>query len=68
MDSLYDKTCHGCSEHSTKGLVMVTWELKYHPECFICLACGNFNGHADTYTLVERSKLYCRQCYYQTVW
>lgn len=63
----YGESCHGCSEHITKGLVMVAGELKYHPECFICLACGNFIGDGDTYTLVEHSKLYCGQCYYQTV-
>lgn len=36
----------------------VAGELKYHPECFICLACGTFIGDGDTYTLVEHSKLY----------
>uniref|UniRef100_A0A9L0RFP0 LIM domain kinase 1 n=1 Tax=Equus caballus TaxID=9796 RepID=A0A9L0RFP0_HORSE len=55
----YGESCHGCSEHITKGLVMVAGELKYHPECFICLACGTFIGDGDTYTLVEHSKLYC---------
>ncbi|XP_013008057.1 LIM domain kinase 1 isoform X2 [Cavia porcellus] len=63
----YGESCHGCSEHITKGLVMVAGELKYHPECFICLACGTFIGDGDTYTLVEHSKLYCGHCYYQTV-
>ncbi|GAB1290257.1 LIM domain kinase 1 [Apodemus speciosus] len=68
----YGESCHGCSEHITKGLVMVAGELKYHPECFICLACGTFIGDGDTYTLVEHSKLYWAidrsgQCYYQTV-
>uniref|UniRef100_A0A8C0KGX8 LIM domain kinase 1 n=1 Tax=Canis lupus dingo TaxID=286419 RepID=A0A8C0KGX8_CANLU len=63
----YGEACHGCSEHITKGLVMVAGELKYHPECFICLTCGTFIGDGDTYTLVEHSKLYCGHCYYQTV-
>ncbi|XP_058141921.1 LIM domain kinase 1 isoform X2 [Dasypus novemcinctus] len=63
----YGESCHGCSEHITKGLVMVAGELKYHPECFICLACGTFIGDGDTYTLVEHSKLYCGHCYYQAV-
>ncbi|KAM5130517.1 LIM domain kinase 1 isoform 1-T1 [Callospermophilus lateralis] len=63
----YGESCHGCSEHITKGLVMVAGELKYHPECFICLTCGTFIGDGDTYTLVEHSKLYCGHCYYQTV-
>ncbi|XP_010617336.2 LIM domain kinase 1 isoform X2 [Fukomys damarensis] len=61
------ESCHGCSEHITKGLVMVAGELKYHPECFTCLTCGAFIGDGDTYTLVEHSKLYCGHCYYQTV-
>ncbi|XP_014988831.2 LIM domain kinase 1 isoform X2 [Macaca mulatta] len=63
----YGESCHGCSEQITKGLVMVAGELKYHPECFICLTCGTFIGDGDTYTLVEHSKLYCGHCYYQTV-
>ncbi|KAK1344889.1 hypothetical protein QTO34_013593 [Cnephaeus nilssonii] len=58
----YGESCHGCSEHITKGLVMVAGELKYHPECFICLTCGTFIGDGDTYTLVEHSKLYCLYC------
>jgi hypothetical protein len=39
-------------------LHQVAGELKYHPECFICLTCGTFIGDGDTYTLVEHSKLY----------
>ena len=39
-------------------LCQVAGELKYHPECFICLTCGTFIGDGDTYTLVEHSKLY----------
>ncbi|KAB0394264.1 hypothetical protein E2I00_007178, partial [Balaenoptera physalus] len=31
--------------------VLVAGELKYHPECFICLTCGTFIGDGDTYTL-----------------
>lgn len=38
--------------------LQVAGELKYHPECFICLTCGTFIGDGDTYTLVEHSKLY----------
>ncbi|CAH2219691.1 LIM domain kinase 1 [Pelobates cultripes] len=57
--------CHGCSEHITKGLVMVAGEHKYHPECFLCSRCAAFIGDGETYALVERSKLYCGPCYYQ---
>lgn len=38
--------------------LQVAGELKYHPECFVCLTCGTFIGDGDTYTLVEHSKLY----------
>ncbi|XP_029817093.1 LIM domain kinase 1-like [Manacus vitellinus] len=63
----FGELCHGCSEHITKGLVMVAGEQKYHPECFSCLNCRTFIGDGDTYALVERSKLYCGHCYYQMV-
>ncbi|KAM6946446.1 LIM domain kinase 1-like [Aplochiton taeniatus] len=59
--------CHGCNDPITTGLIMVAGEQKYHPECFTCLTCRAFIGDGDTYALVERSKLYCGQCYYQTV-
>lgn len=45
----------GCPPHTS---CQVAGELKYHPECFICLTCGTFIGDGDTYTLVEHSKLY----------
>ncbi|XP_055051803.1 LIM domain kinase 1a isoform X1 [Misgurnus anguillicaudatus] len=63
----YGELCHGCSEPITTGLIMVAGEQKYHPECFTCLNCQAFIGDGDTYALVERSKLYCGLCYYQTI-
>ncbi|KAL1502710.1 hypothetical protein ABEB36_007817 [Hypothenemus hampei] len=42
---------------------MVAGEHKFHPECFCCGSCGAFIGDGDSYALVERSKLYCGQCY-----
>ncbi|KAG7470606.1 hypothetical protein MATL_G00115530 [Megalops atlanticus] len=63
----FGELCHGCSEAISTGLIMVAGEQKYHPECFTCLNCGAFIGDGDTYALVERSKLYCGQCYYQTI-
>ncbi|XP_077422546.1 LIM domain kinase 1a isoform X4 [Vanacampus margaritifer] len=45
----------------------VAGEQKYHPECFTCLNCRTFIGDGDTYALVERSKLYCGHCYYETI-
>ncbi|XP_051962832.1 LIM domain kinase 1-like isoform X2 [Xyrauchen texanus] len=63
----FGELCHGCSEPITTGLIMVAGEQKYHPECFTCLNCHAFIGDGDTYALVERSKLYCGHCYYQTI-
>ncbi|XP_068188152.1 LIM domain kinase 1-like isoform X2 [Antennarius striatus] len=42
---------------------MVAGDQKYHPECFTCTSCEIFIGDGDTYTLVERSKLYCGHCF-----
>ncbi|XP_062341147.1 LIM domain kinase 1-like [Osmerus eperlanus] len=61
----YGEHCHGCKEAITTGLIMVAGEQKFHPECFTCMNCGMFIGDGDTYTLVERSKLYCGHCYCQ---
>uniref|UniRef100_A0A8C5C0H5 LIM domain kinase 2 n=1 Tax=Gadus morhua TaxID=8049 RepID=A0A8C5C0H5_GADMO len=54
--------CHGCSLLMT-GPAMVAGEFKYHPECFVCLCCKVVIEDRDTYALVERSKLYCGDCY-----
>ncbi|CAL8346297.1 unnamed protein product [Lota lota] len=58
--------CHGCSLLMT-GPAMVAGEFKYHPECFVCLCCKVVIEDRDTYALVERSKLYCGECYKQVV-
>ncbi|XP_031429212.1 LIM domain kinase 1a isoform X2 [Clupea harengus] len=63
----FGELCHGCTEPISTGLIMVAGEQKYHPECFTCLNCRSFIGDGDTYALVERSKLYCGHCYYQTI-
>uniref|UniRef100_A0A7N6BKT4 LIM domain kinase 1 n=1 Tax=Anabas testudineus TaxID=64144 RepID=A0A7N6BKT4_ANATE len=63
----FGELCHGCNDPITTGLIMVAGEQKYHPECFTCLNCRTFIGDGDTYALVERSKLYCGHCYYQTI-
>ena len=49
---------HTHTHTHTHTCFQVAGELKYHPECFICLTCGTFIGDGDTYTLVEHSKLY----------
>ncbi|XP_062414157.1 LIM domain kinase 1-like isoform X2 [Pungitius pungitius] len=46
---------------------MVAGDQKYHPECFTCVSCEMFIGDGDTYTLVERTKLYCGHCFRQGV-
>ncbi|XP_045895767.1 LIM domain kinase 1-like [Micropterus dolomieu] len=63
----YGEHCHGCKETITTGLIMVAGEQKYHPECFTCMSCEMFIGDGDTYTLVERTKLYCGHCFCQGV-
>ncbi|XP_029029898.1 LIM domain kinase 1-like [Betta splendens] len=63
----YGEHCHGCRDTIATGLVMVAGEQKYHPECFTCTSCDMVIGDGDTYTLVERSKLYCGHCFHQGV-
>ncbi|CAG9857427.1 unnamed protein product [Phyllotreta striolata] len=60
--SRYGESCQQCGQIIT-GPVMVAGEHKFHPECFCCCSCGSFIGDGDSYALVERSKLYCGQCY-----
>ncbi|XP_030647477.1 LIM domain kinase 2 [Chanos chanos] len=62
----FGELCHGCSLLMT-GPAMVAGEYKYHPECFVCISCKVVIEDRDTYTLVERSKLYCGKCYRQEV-
>ncbi|KAL3042713.1 hypothetical protein OYC64_020599 [Pagothenia borchgrevinki] len=59
----YGEHCHGCKDTIATGLIMVAGEQKYHPECFTCMSCEMFIGDGDTYTLVERTKLYCGHCF-----
>uniref|UniRef100_A0A669BGT6 LIM domain kinase 1 n=1 Tax=Oreochromis niloticus TaxID=8128 RepID=A0A669BGT6_ORENI len=61
----YGGHCHGCKETIATGLIMVAGEQKYHPECFTCMSCDMVIGDGDTYTLIERTKLYCGHCYCQ---
>ncbi|KAH9515170.1 LIM domain kinase 1 [Bulinus truncatus] len=42
---------------------MVAGEHRYHPECFQCSMCQALIGDGESYALVERSFLYCGQCY-----
>ncbi|XP_063218880.1 LIM domain kinase 1 isoform X2 [Bacillus rossius redtenbacheri] len=58
----YGECCQDCGQIIT-GPVMVAGDHKFHPECFLCTSCGNFIGDGESYALVERSKLYCGQCY-----
>ncbi|GLH05264.1 LIM domain kinase 1 [Gryllus bimaculatus] len=58
----YGEACQDCSQVIT-GPVMVAGDHKFHPECFCCASCGGFIGDGESYALVERSKLYCGQCY-----
>ncbi|XP_044740456.1 LIM domain kinase 1 isoform X2 [Chrysoperla carnea] len=58
----YGEACQDCGQVIT-GPVMVAGDHKFHPECFRCTSCSSFIGDGDSYALVERSKLYCGQCY-----
>ncbi|XP_071449114.1 LIM domain kinase 1 [Hetaerina americana] len=58
----YGESCQDCGQVIT-GPVMVAGDHKFHPECFRCASCTGFIGDGDSYALVERSKLYCGQCY-----
>ncbi|XP_022097479.1 LIM domain kinase 1-like isoform X2 [Acanthaster planci] len=62
----FGESCNGCAQIIT-GPVMVAGEHKYHPDCFVCIKCGVFIGDGDSYALVERSKLYCGQCYHSVL-
>ncbi|KAK5918143.1 hypothetical protein CgunFtcFv8_002931 [Champsocephalus gunnari] len=59
----YGEHCHGCRDTIATGVIMVAGEQKYHPECFTCMSCEMFIGDGDSYTLVERTKLYCGHCF-----
>ncbi|XP_028278193.1 LIM domain kinase 1-like [Parambassis ranga] len=63
--SRYGEHCHGCKETISTGLIMVAGEQKYHPECFTCMSCEMVIGDGDTYTLIERTKLYCGHSFCQ---
>lgn len=63
----FGEHCHGCKEAITTGLIMVAGDQKFHTECFSCISCATIIGDGDTYTLVERSKLYCGHCFRQGV-
>ncbi|XP_044762849.1 LIM domain kinase 1 isoform X2 [Coccinella septempunctata] len=58
----FGEACQQCTQVIT-GPVMVAGEHKFHPECFCCTSCCSFIGDGDSYALVERSKLFCGQCY-----
>ncbi|XP_012942311.1 serine/threonine-protein kinase pakF [Aplysia californica] len=58
----FGQLCNGCSS-LISGPVMVAGEHRYHPECFLCAACLTCIGDGEPYALLERSYLYCGQCY-----
>ncbi|XP_019533661.2 LIM domain kinase 1 isoform X2 [Aedes albopictus] len=58
----YGECCQQCGQ-VISGPVMVAGDHKFHPECFCCEACKIYIGDREAYALVERSKLFCGQCY-----
>ncbi|CAH1801180.1 unnamed protein product [Owenia fusiformis] len=63
---IFGELCNGCTNLIT-GPVMVAGEHRYHPECFRCVQCTSYIGDGETYVLLERSKLYCGQCYQRSM-
>ncbi|XP_056010611.1 LIM domain kinase 1-like isoform X2 [Ostrea edulis] len=60
--TLYGESCNRCNLVIT-GPLMVAGDHKYHPECFQCHNCNAFIEDGQTYALVERSRLFCGECY-----
>ncbi|XP_043208197.1 LIM domain kinase 1-like isoform X1 [Amphibalanus amphitrite] len=58
----FGESCQACSKVIT-GPVMEAAEHKFHPECFRCTSCSGFIEDGQAYALIERSKLYCGDCY-----
>ncbi|XP_053684379.1 LIM domain kinase 1 [Sabethes cyaneus] len=58
----YGECCQQCAQ-IISGPIMVAGDHKFHPECFCCESCKIYIGDGETYALVERSKLFCGQCY-----
>ncbi|KAL9914445.1 LIM domain kinase 1 isoform X1 [Glossina fuscipes] len=58
----FGEACQQCNT-IISGPIMVAGDHKYHPECFCCTSCKTFIGYGESYTLLERSKLYCDPCY-----
>ncbi|XP_055305060.1 LIM domain kinase 1 isoform X2 [Sitodiplosis mosellana] len=58
----FGEACQQCSA-SISGPAMIVGEHKFHPECFCCVSCQQYIGDGDSYALVERSKLFCGNCY-----
>ena len=60
----FGEACQQCSD-VISGPVMVAGDHKFHPECFCCTQCSSFIGYGEAFALLERSKLYCDNCYRQ---
>uniref|UniRef100_A0AAG5DSI2 LIM domain kinase 1 n=1 Tax=Anopheles atroparvus TaxID=41427 RepID=A0AAG5DSI2_ANOAO len=60
--SKFGDCCQQCSQ-IISGPVMFAGDHKFHSECFRCESCKVFIAEGETYTLLERSKLFCGQCY-----
>jgi LIM domain kinase 1 len=58
----FGEYCQECRQ-IISGPIMNAGDHKFHPECFSCCLCKSFIGHGESFALIERSKLYCGQCY-----
>jgi LIM domain kinase 1 len=58
----FGKCCRQCNE-LVFGPVMIAGDHRFHPECFCCKICKNVIGDGDTFSLIDRTSLFCGSCY-----
>ncbi|XP_053555773.1 LIM domain kinase 2 [Bombina bombina] len=58
----HPEQCVSCSLHLT-GPAMVVSQYKFHPECFSCSGCKSLIEEGDSFSLVQRTALYCGPCH-----
>lgn len=59
----YGERCHHCQNVMSGPVMVAGGEVKFHPECFQCVACSCIIGDDESYAYVEQSQLYCNPCF-----
>ncbi|KAM4708847.1 LIM domain kinase 2 [Discoglossus pictus] len=54
--------CLSCNLRLT-GPAMVVSQYKFHPECFSCSGCKSMIEEGDSFSLVQKTALYCGSCH-----